>query len=142
MEQKILEGTVSLSTAAKIQTAGSKLSREKKEELLNDLAGKSAREVDREISKIDPKGPKETTRWLDGETVLLTFPLDREVFRSLQELLSIRTHVNLATTYKVIVSDLVRLGQKHWNLVQRTASSTEPVWKVRRQFGAAIWAAC
>ncbi len=145
-EARIADGRLSISTAAKVQSAGAKLTIEEKEKLLEALEGKSTREVDREVSKLNPKGPKESTRWLDGETVLLTFWLDRSTFLSLQELLSIRTHVDVAKTYKVIFTDLIKLGKENWKL-QRTANSApssqcvnDKVWKsLTPKLREAVW---
>jgi len=122
--EKIAKGELSICKIAKVQTATSKLTIEEKIKVLNSVEGMSARETDRELAKLNPKGSKEYSRWLNAEEVQLTFSLDRPKFAQLQELLCLRTHKDVHKTYKVLVSDLIELGQEKWNPLQRSANST------------------
>lgn len=131
VEDKIATGRLSIHLAARVQSVAAKWPVEDKVKLIERVEGKSAREAEREFAKADPKGPKETTKWLDGENVQIGFSLTRETFKSLQELLSIRTHVDIAKTYKVIFTDLVELGQKQWNPLQRNADSASSLHCVK-----------
>jgi 5-methylcytosine-specific restriction endonuclease McrA len=121
--QRIEQGTLSLTTAAKVQTVLKKTPHEDKEKVLRAVEGKTSRETDRELAKFDPQGSREFTRWLSPNEVQLTFPLDRPSFQRLQELQSLRSHKDVQKTYKVLVSDLVQLGHEKWNPLQRDANS-------------------
>ena len=123
VEKLISDGTLNIQIAAKVQSVAAKWPIQDKEELLKRVEGKTTREAEREFARADPKGPREFTRWLDGETVQLTFPLCREAFQSLQELLSLRTHVDVLKTYKVVFTDLIKIGQEKWNPLRRNATS-------------------
>ena len=122
---------------------------EKRQEMLEKLEGKSAREVDRELASKQPKGSREFTRLLSSEEAQLTFTMAKECFTKLQELLSLRTHVDIQKTYRIIFRDLVELGQEKWNPLRRTQSSTsrtdrvnpdEPLKTVSPNLRKAVWA--
>jgi len=123
-EEKVADGRLSLSTIAKVQTVMGKEPPEKRQEMLDKLEGKSAREVDRELASKQPKGSREFTRWLSSDEAQLTFCMAKESFNKLQELLSLRTHVDIQKTYRIIFRDLVELGHDKWNPLRRTQSST------------------
>jgi hypothetical protein len=122
---KLIEtGELCISTLSKVQSAMKKAPPEDKEKVLQRLAGKSSREVDRVLATRDPRGPREFTRWLNENEVQLTFSLEKPDFQKLEELQSIRSHKDVQKTYRVIVSDLVKLGHENWNPMQRNAKPT------------------
>src|SRR5262249_2965764 len=88
-EEKMVQGTLSICTAAKVQTALNKLPGEDKSKILSSVEGKSTRETERELAKLDPRGPREYTRWLNANEVQLTFSLDKPNFKMMQELQSL-----------------------------------------------------
>lgn len=135
-EEKLKNGALSISTAAKVQTAAGTLDSDGKRKLLSSVEGKTTREVERELAKLAPKEKREWTRWLSGEEVQISFCLDRPVFLALQQLLSLRTHKDVKKTYRGLIADLVDLGLEKWNPIQRAATSArrsecviEGVWK-------------
>ncbi|HEY8278923.1 MAG TPA: hypothetical protein VIH99_04825, partial [Bdellovibrionota bacterium] len=67
--QKIEEGTLTICTAAKVQTASGKSPGEDKGKILASVEGKTTREAERELAKLDPRGPREFTRWLNSNEV-------------------------------------------------------------------------
>jgi 5-methylcytosine-specific restriction endonuclease McrA len=121
--EKLESGKISLCTAAKVQSATKKTPSEDKEKILESVAGKSSRETDRELSKYDPKLAKESTRWINENEVQLSFSLEKLDFQKMQELQSIRSHRDVQKTYRILVTDLVKLGQEKWNPFQRNATS-------------------
>ena len=121
--EKIVQGQLTLCNASKVQKTMRSAPVEEKLKLVEALEGKSTREADRELAKLDPKGPREFTRWLSQDEVQLTFSLDRPTFSKLDELQSLRTHVDIKKTYKTLVTDLVRLGQEKWNPLRRSVPS-------------------
>jgi 5-methylcytosine-specific restriction endonuclease McrA len=121
--EKIANGTLSITTAAKVQTATKKTPKADKEKILASVEGKSTRETERELSKLDPQGPREFTKWLNENEVQITFSLEKPSFQKMQELQSLRTHKDVQKTYRVLVTDLVKLGQENWNPLQRDATS-------------------
>lgn len=121
--QKLEEGSLSITTAAKVQSAMRKAPPDDKERVVESVQGKSTRETDRELAKHDSRGPREFTRWLNENEVQLTFSLEKPDFQRLEELQSLRTHVDVQKTYRVIVTDLVKLGHERWNPLRRNATS-------------------
>jgi hypothetical protein len=97
---------------------------EEKEKILDAVAGKSSRETDRELAKIDPKTAREFTRWINENEVQITFSLEKPAFQSMDELKNLRAHKDVQKTYRVLVTDLVQLGHEKWNLARRNATST------------------
>jgi 5-methylcytosine-specific restriction endonuclease McrA len=122
-ESKIADGRLPLSTIAKVQTSMGKETPENRQVMLDKLEGKSSREVDRELASKQPKGSREFTRWLSSEEVQLTFSMEKECFCRMQELLSLRTHVDVQKTYKILFKDLIDVGQEKWNPLRRSKPS-------------------
>lgn len=134
-EEKLADGRLTISTVSKVQSLMRKESPEKRQEMLNKLEGKSIREVERELASKRPQEAKEFVRWINMEEVQITFAIDRDCFQSLQELFSLRTHVDIKKTYRVIFRDLVELGQKTWNPLRRTKSPAPGTSRVMPEEG-------
>lgn len=117
------EGSLSVTTAARVQSALRKAPPDDKEKVLHSVAGKASRELDRELAKHDPRGPREYTRWLNDQEVQLTFSLAKPDFQQLEVLQTLRMHKDVQKTYRVLVTDLVKLGHEKWNPLQRDATS-------------------
>lgn len=148
-ETKLADGRLTISTVAKVQSVLGKEPPEKRQEMLDKLEGKSSREVERELADKEPKGSREYVRWLNSEEAQLSFAIDKKCFDSLQELLSLRTHVDIQKTYRILVRDLAELGQEKWNPLRRTKSPApgtdrvnpdEPLKTVSPKLRKAVWA--
>lgn len=124
IEEKVVEGRHTVSTVAKVQSAMGNAPPEDKRAMLNRLEGKSCREVDQELSRTNPRGPREYVRWLNPEEAQLTFALDKESMKRVGTLHSWRTHIDVKKTFRVLFTDLIELGFDRWDPSRRTQSST------------------
>jgi 5-methylcytosine-specific restriction endonuclease McrA len=122
VEEKISSGQLSLSTASKIQSAAKDQPKEAKLELVQQLEGRSAREVDRHLAKDKPA--REIVRWISSEEVELKVQISKGPFQNLEELKAIRSNAVTGTPYSKLMEDLIELGQDRWNPLRRTASTT------------------
>lgn len=134
IESKVVEGKHTVSTVAKVQSAMGNAPPEDKLAMLKKLEGKSCREVDRELSRSNPKGPREYTRWLNPDEAQLTFALDKDSMKKIGTLHSWRTHIDVKKTYRVLFTALVDLGMERWNPARRTQSSTSRTDRVNPDF--------
>lgn len=123
-EKKIEDGSLSLNTIAKVQGACRKDSSLKKEQLLEQLQGKPAREVDRQLAPTQALN-REHTRWITSESVEISLFLDKGSFQNLNELKALKSHVPEKSTYSGVVKELIDLGQDKWNPARRRAPLTQ-----------------
>lgn len=119
MEEKLTAGTLSVTTASKIQNAYRNQPNEKKAAAVARVEGRSSKEVEQELAPL--VNAREGSRWLGFDAVELRLQLKAESFKSLEELKSIKSHTVGAKTYGGLVSDLVELGHEKWNPSRRTA---------------------
>lgn len=122
VEQKISSGQLSLSTASKIQSSAKDKTVTAKMELVQQLEGRSAREVDQRLAASSPS--RELTRWISAETVELKIQLKKDPFKGLEELKALKSNTPGCSTFGKVVEELIQLGQEKWNPLRRTASPT------------------
>lgn len=119
-EKKIESGELTLTTISKVQNSWRKDPSLNKEELLQKLVGKSSREVDRELAPTQVVN-REHTRWLTSEAVELTLILEKNSFKTLEDLKAIKSHAPEKSTYSGVVKELIDLGDQKWNPLRRRA---------------------
>jgi hypothetical protein len=98
--KKIEEGRLSLSVAAKIQSAV-KAEPAKAKELVRELTGASKREAEKKLAALFPEAPKpEQARSVDEDKVEIRFTVSREEFELFQKLMDRKAHSNFRRSYE------------------------------------------
>jgi hypothetical protein len=121
VEQKICSGQLSLTTASKIQSSARDKPVAVKMDLVQQLEGRSSREVEQKLAASTPA--RELTRWISAETVELKIQLKKDPFKGLEELKALKSNTPGHLTFGKVVEDLIQLGQEKWNPLRRTAST-------------------
>lgn len=117
--KKIEEGKLSLSVAAKIQSAV-KEEPAKAKELVRDLAGASKREAERKLAEIFPETPRpEKARPVNEEKVEIRFTVSREEFELFQKLMDRKAHSNFERKYEKLFVALAKGEMKKLEGKQR-----------------------
>jgi len=122
VEQKIADGSLSLTNAATLQSflrAEKKVlkkvySAEEKVELLTKIAGKSTRECQTELRAISPLAlPRESTRVLSAQETSVNFVAKNEFMKNLQELKNLASHqlkgMGNAEIFEWLLNDKLKL---------------------------------
>lgn len=123
LEQKIEDGSLSLTIAAKVHTFARKNKRDARE-IARAVDGKSTREAELELLKIVPEAiPQERVRQVTEEHTAVTVVLDKELKDTLDELKALRSHVDPAMNYADLIRQLAKLGKEKWGRHQRNAAS-------------------
>ena len=121
VREKISTGSLNLTTASKVQTAGKNQPAGFREELLKKVEGKAAKEVDLTLNPHTVA--RETMRWLSAEAVELKLQLEKGTFHHLEELKALKSHGVGTPTFGKVVADLIELGHEKWHPLRRSASS-------------------
>jgi len=108
--EKIECGELSMSVAAKIQSAARRedLAPKEVEDLVCDLSGSSKREAEKELAKRYPEPPKpERARPVSEDRVEVRFQISREIASQVEELFDRGAHTNFERSYEKLFTRLV-----------------------------------
>jgi hypothetical protein len=106
--KKIEEGELSLSVAAKIQSAV-KEAPEKAKELVRELAGASKREAERRLAEVFPEPPKkEAAKPISQDLVEIRFTVTKEEYELFQKLMDRKAHTNFERKYEKLFTALAK----------------------------------
>jgi hypothetical protein len=107
-------GALNLSTVSRVQSfvRHRKLAKPERLELFQTMCGKSAREVERELVRIDPEAPRpEQTRMVSESQVELRFSVSVELLEKLKRLQGLCAHrLKDAGSYAELLALLAELG--------------------------------
>jgi hypothetical protein len=110
--KKIEEGELSLSVAAKIQSAV-KEAPEKAKELVRELTGASKREAERRLAEVFPQEARpEKARPVNEDKVEIRFTVTREEYELFQKLMDRKAHVNFERKYEKLFTALAKAELK------------------------------
>lgn len=121
VEQKISSGQLSLTTASKIQASARDKPIAIKMDLVQQLEGRSSREVEQRLAANVPA--RELTRWVSADKVELKIQLNKDPFKGLEELKALKSNTPGHSSFSKVVEDLIELGQEKWNPLRRAAST-------------------
>jgi hypothetical protein len=116
-EEKIRTGSLSLSSAAQVQSffvserknRGRTYDQAQRHELLERVSGKSRREAERELIKVSPEYGTERPehqRELRNDRVELCFSVSRELHENLKRIQDLRAHVMPWSSYESLLEDM------------------------------------
>ena len=118
VEGKIESGELSLSVAAKAQSCfrNAKPSAEDKEEIMESLLGKSARQAERELAARFPEQPKpEVVRAVSDEGTRLEFTISKACLEKLNRIKELSAHKNFVGRLDVLFEELLDLGLRKYD---------------------------
>lgn len=118
IEQKVEEGTLSLSVVSQAQTffrreakAEHTYTPDEKREILKNLEGKSTREVERELVKLNPQAAApEKTRWLNEDRIELRLSVDSKTYQDLETLKHLLSHKDPCMSYETLLKELAQMA--------------------------------
>jgi hypothetical protein len=117
--KKIEEGKLTLSVAAKIQSAVRQEPARAKE-LVKELTGASKREAEKKLAALFPEAPKpEKARPVSEDKVEIRFTVTREEFELFQKLLDRKAHSNFERKYETLFTALAKAELKKLEGKQR-----------------------
>jgi hypothetical protein len=124
-EKKIEQGSLSLSVAAKIQSAV-KVEPTKAKELVRELSGASKRQAELRLAEIFPEIPKpEKARAVSEDRVEIRFTVTREEFEIFQKLMDRKAHSNFERKYEQLFTALAKAELKKIEGKQREDASPQ-----------------
>jgi hypothetical protein len=110
--KKIEEGKLSLSVAAKIQSAV-KEAPEKEKELVRELSGASKREAEKKLAEVFPQEVRpEKARPVNENKVEIRFTVTREEYELFQKLMDRKAHANFERKYEQLFTALAKAELK------------------------------
>ena len=118
IQKKIEDGEVSITSAAAIQSflqieskSGQTYSQAEKLDLIDDCAGKSSREVEKELAARNPEFlRRESVRAIDDDHMRVAFNITDELWRKIEKLKALRSHAAPAMTNESLLEWLVEIG--------------------------------
>ena len=118
VEKQIQEGELSLTTASQVQVFIRKLERkekkklapEAKQELINEVAGKSKRQVEQDFASIAPELqiPKEREKVLTQELTQLSLVVDSETMEMLKRFQELKGNQNHSEVLKTVLKEYLK----------------------------------
>lgn len=148
MEEKVAKGSLSLTTAAQIQSFFRSKQAPKSEilSMLNAVEGKSTREVQKAlVAKYPEYSLLERVRFLSSNKVELTLVIEEELRQRLEHLKSVRAHKSASMSYQQLLQELAKLGIKEWDpsswtfRAQRTATSAPKSHRINDRIRSIVW---
>lgn len=122
-EKKIERGELSLSVAAKIQSAV-KEAPEKAKALVLELAGTSKREAEKKLAEVFPQAQKkEAARPISQDLMEIRFTVTREEYEIFQRLMDRKAHANFERKYEQLFAALARAELKKLEGKQEEAAA-------------------
>lgn len=113
VETKIDSGELSLTVAAKIQTAARDLPQEQTKELVKQLSGASKRKAEARIAELLPEAPKpEKARALSGDRTEIRFTASKEAIELFEKLMDRMAHTNFERKYETLFVSLAEAALK------------------------------
>ena len=110
--KKIEAGSLSLSVAAKIQSAV-KEAPEKAKELVKELSGASKREAEKRLAEVFPVAPRrEAAKPISQNLVEIRFTVTREEYELIQELMDRKSHSNFERSHAKLFTALAKAELK------------------------------
>jgi hypothetical protein len=115
VERKIETGELSLSAAAQVQSflrrEEKPYSQEEKRELIQQIEGKSTRDVERELAKRNPElAPPEKTRWIREDRIELRLSLDAATYENLEKLKHLLSHKKPNMSFERLIGELTDIA--------------------------------
>jgi len=123
IEQRLEKGEITLTVVAKAQSCFRRAEKKKepvtdrrKKEIVEALCGSSTRNAERKLAEIFPDAPpREGVRMLSEGKVKIEFVVGPELWETMQELFSVRTHSNPEKRWDLLLGDMAKLAWKKWH---------------------------
>lgn len=133
VEPKIKRGEISLSVASQVQTflRKEKISRKEQKqapikpkeklELIQSLAGTSARDCEKKLIKMNPQlnTPKEKTRPITEDKTLIQFTANKKLMDKIHRLKALLSHKNPENSYELLFEQLTDLALEKLDPIKR-----------------------
>lgn len=114
-EEKIDSGEISLTVAAKIQSAARELTEEKTKELVEELSGASKREAEARIAELLPEIPKpERARPISTDRTEIRFTVSKEAIELFEKVMDRMAHTNFERKYETLFITLAEAALRKW----------------------------
>lgn len=118
VEEKVESGELTLSAAAQVQSflrreekAENVYSAEEKRELIEQIEGKSTRDVERELARRSPeRASPERARWVSEGRIELRFSLDAATYESLENLKYLLSHKEANMSFEGLIRELADIA--------------------------------
>lgn len=121
IKEKLDQGVLSLTTLARANKILHTKTLTEKRELLLELENKSTREVDKILSRIQPKVVHAPTkRYVNEHTIRITLNLNEESFQRLERLKALKSHQ--VADYQELIELLVNRELEKYNHTSKTPS--------------------
>lgn len=138
VERKLENGEITLSVVSQAQSAFRREEKKKtpvppqKQKLIvESLCGTSARDAQKKLAELFPGAPaREKIQFLADGKIKVEFVVDEALWKQLQELFDVRSHVNIDRRWDHLIADMVKLALKKWSPYDRPKES---VWTSNEQ---------
>lgn len=141
VELKLESGELNLSTASEMQSFFYFESRNKtpysieaKRELIETCLGKSKREVERELARLNPEREKrESVRVISKDRLRVSFSISAELNDKLNHLKDLLTHIDSAMTTETLLERLAELGLDKFDPIRKARRASKKADRAARQ---------
>ena len=133
--EKIENGNLSMSVAAKIQSAARRedLPKEEVQDLVQELSGSSKREAEKILAARFPEAPRpESARPVSDDRVEVRFSISREVAEAASELFDRCAHVNFERSFEKLFARLVEQELARVKKAEEKAPRSRPEQKAQK----------